>query len=134
MKKVQILEGTEGIKRAYEEVLKEEVLDIVCLCQNYEKVLGSWFDEEYSPKLYEHQTREILPDSKENRAFAKAKDQSKNQVKFLGGTASQSDVVVGENLAVLVSYDEREPFALLISDAELVKGLRRQFEEMWKNL
>ena len=43
-------------------------------------------------------------------------------------------MVVGENAAVLVSYDEKEPFAVLISDQELISGLKVQFEVMWGGL
>ena len=134
MDRVQILKGAEGIKKAYIGILAGEALDIVCLASNYEKVLGSWFDEVYSPKLYRLRTREILPDTPANRAFAKAKDQSRNQVRFLSGMGSQSDVVVGENAVVLVSYDEKEPFAVLISGQELISGLKVQFEVMWGGL
>lgn len=132
--KVQIFNGTEGIKKAYLEALSQESLDIICLADNYEQVLGSWFDEEYSTKLYKLPTREILPDNAENRAFAKAKDASKNAVKFLFGTASQSDVVIGKSMVILASYDVMEPLAIVISDSELVKGLSSQFEELWKGL
>lgn len=134
MNKIQVLTNIDGIKKAYMLALKEEALDIICLADNYEKVLGSWFDEVYSPKLYALKTQEILPDTEENRTYAKAKDQARNAVKFLDGTKSQSDVIVGSNVAVLVSYDEHEPLAVVITDKMLISGLASQFEQLWKSL
>lgn len=136
MDNVQILFGAGGIKKAYEESLKSGQLDIVCLADDYEKIIGDYFAKEYGPRLYgKVATREILPDKQENRDYAKTKDAGKNAVKFLKLSApSQSDMMVGSDRAILVSYGQDSPLAVIITDPELVKSLKMQFEALWKSL
>lgn len=134
---VKILFGAEGIKKAYERSLESKRIDIVCLASQYRQVTGDYFDKKYAPRLYRSsiKTREILPDSKENRQYARKKDASKNQVRFLKGKkASESDTMLFENEAVLISYNKQAPYALVITDQELIKSLKNQFDSLWESL
>lgn len=136
MNNVQILFGAEGIKRVYEESLTESVLDIVCLANNYKDVLGDYFETKYAPRLYgKVATREILSDNEANRADAKTKDQAKNAVRFIkNGLASESDMLLTSDKAVLISYGKDAPMAVVITDRELVNSLRSQFEVLWQSI
>lgn len=134
---VQILWGREGIKKAYEMSLKAKTLDIVCLSSDYQKVIGVYFDKDYSPKLFASatKTREILPDTEENREDAKKKDGRKNQVKFLDlKDKSESDYMLFDNKVVLVSYNSQIPFALVIEDKDIATNLKAQFDNLWQRL
>lgn len=134
---ITIYQGAEGIKKAYEYSLTEEKhLDIVCLSSDYEHVIGDYFDKQYAPKLYGKtiSTREILPDTSENRSYNKDKDQNNHQVHFLSNTASESDMVLGENKAIFISYNKNVPFALIIHDRELIAALKDQFQALWASL
>lgn len=132
--KTQILSGSEGIKTAYTQALGEPQLNIVCLSTNYQQIIGDFFDQEFSPKIYGQKlTREILPDSPTNRAFAKTKDAKINQVRFveLAGQ-SESDLIIGENLAVLISFSTSQPHAIVINDKNLINNLQLQFDMAWQ--
>ena len=130
----QVLSGSEGIKTAYTQALGEPRLSIVCLSTNYQQVIGDFFDQEFSPKIYgQKQTREILLDSPTNRAFAKTKDVKLNQVRFVELTGqSESDLIIGENLAVLISFSADQPHAFVISDKNLIGNLQLQFDMAWQ--
>lgn len=133
----QILFGAGGIKEVYEMSLKANKLDIVCLSSNYASIIGDYFDKQYAPKLFGSKTatREILPDVEGNREDAKKKDGVKNQVKFLQvGKSSESDLLLFDGKAVMVSYNQKSPFALIIEDSDLVANLVNQFENLWKGL
>ncbi len=133
--KITTLPGAEGIKQAYEESLTAEKLDIVCLSENYVSVVGDFFDKEYAPKLYgQVSTREILPDTTGNRSDAGKKDQKMNQVRFIKAHPSESDYILYDNKAVLISYDRDQPGAVVIEDKDLVSNLKSQFEALWKTL
>lgn len=134
---IQFLFGTEGIKKAYEMTLKAEKLDIVCLSQDYERIIGVYFDKDYAPRLFggSIKTREVLPDIEGNRRDAESKDKIKNQVRFLKNLeASESDYMLFGNTAILVSYNQDMPFALVIEDREIVSSLRSQFNALWEGL
>src|SRR3989344_3030958 len=100
---IDTLIGSEGIKQAYHESLDNETsLDIICLASDYAEVIGDFFDKEYAPKLYNSamQSREILPDKFDNHEYASKKDLSKNQVRFIENTPSESDIILGDRKAV----------------------------------
>jgi hypothetical protein len=131
---VQILFGANSIKKVYEESLREDTLDIVCLATSYQGVIGDFFDKDYAPRLYRQvRTREIIADTAGNRADAQGKDQARNAVKFLKGT-SETDMILSRDRAVLISYNQESPLAVVIGDPELVSGLRAQFEALWASL
>jgi len=134
---VQVIHGADGIKQAYELTLKAKQLDIVCLSSEYTKVTGNYFEKVYGPKLYGSQTktREILPDTKENRDDAKKKEGVKNQVKFLPiSQKSESDWMMFDETIILVSYNESDPYAVVITDKDLIGNLKAQFNAVWKFL
>lgn len=133
----QMLFGAEGIKQVYEMSLNSGQVDIVCLSSNYASVIGDYFDKTYGPKLFRSKikTREILPDSEGNRKDAKEKDQRKNRVKFIKIVKkSESDLMIFSNKAVMVSYNQKTPFALVLEDREMVANLQNQFENLWERL
>jgi len=133
----QVFFGAEAIKDVYNQTLESPALDIVCLSENYAQVVGSFFDREYAPRLFDSQikTREILPDNEANRADAKKKDGVKNAVRFIKTTGtSESDYMLYGETAVLISYNPESPFAVVITDKDIVANLRSQFEALWGSL
>lgn len=133
----QILYGVDGIKQAYELTLKDSKLDIVCLSNDYASILGTYFDSDYGPRLFKSGiiTREILPDTKCNRDDATKKDQRKNQVKFIKLIKkSESDFILTNCKLILVSYNKKMPYALIIEDLDLITNLENQFENLWQGL
>lgn len=133
MNQVRVLAGASGIKQAYELVLQAKKADIVCLSQNYEEVIGDYFDKTFAPSLYgKVQTREILPDNSGNREYAKTKDASLNQVKFTSRLRTETDFIVTEEAVILISYKPENAMATVIEETEMVKFMGKMFEEMWE--
>ncbi|MBU2459897.1 hypothetical protein KKG44_02145 [Patescibacteria group bacterium] len=134
---IQVLPGSNGIKDAYELSLRAKNLDIVCLSSAYASVIGDYFDKEYAPLLFGSatKTREILPDTEANRKDSQKKDGRKNQVRFLAKSIpSESDFLVFEHTAILVSYNLENPFAVVITDRDIVANLKNQFDRLWEFL
>ena len=136
MQKINILNSTDGVKSAYRLTLEADKLDIVCLTANYEKITGDFFEKEYALKLYGRvATREILPDTLENRQYAKSKDAAKNQVRFLALQQTvDSDCMLAGDKIILVSYRENNPYALVVEDRDLAANLQLQFNRLWESL
>lgn len=135
MNNVTILEGAEGIKKAYELTLTAKRLDIVCLSSAYASVVGTYFDRDYSPRLFGStiKTREILPDTDANRRDAARKDGVKNQIRFIDKLGvSESDYMLFKDTAILVSYAVGNPFAVVIRNRDIVANLASQFEALWR--
>lgn len=133
---IVILVGADGIKAAYEKTLQSKKIDIVCLSTNYEQVIGSFFEREYSPRLYDavRATREILPDTQGNRSDAKSKEAG-HELKFIKTSQkSESDMILTEDSLTLISFDPTGPCAVVICDSQIVESMKMQFEALWKGL
>lgn len=123
--------GAQAIKKIYEQTLSSPSVDFVCLSTNYDNVLGNWFDTDYSQKLYDCKrlTREILTDTAENRSFAATKPMN-SQVRFTQNQPNQTDVVITDAFAALISYGQK-PGVILIEDKDLIASLHSLFEFSW---
>lgn len=133
MNNMQFLFGSDGIKQAYEMSLNTTKLDIQCLSSNYEDIIGSYFDDEYSAKLYSGKihTREILVDNVGNRKYGEGKDEGVNKVRFVNDKC-ETDVMIGDDFVVFVSFNLENPYAILNSDIEMVKAIKGMFEARWR--
>jgi hypothetical protein len=133
--KIQVYPGAEGIKAVYERSLEEKELLINCMSQGYEKVLGDYFDMEYAPRLYgKIQTQELLPDTQENRDFARGKDQKLNQVRFTHAKTSETDLIIGADWVCMISFNPDNPVAVVLEEPEMVKLIRGQYMSLWEGL
>lgn len=133
MNTVQVFPGAEGIKQVYKESLKKKSLDIVCLSENYDQVIGDFFEKEFSPLVYgKVKTREVLPDTLGNRKSLTSKERSINDVRFIQPVfSSESDMLIWEDGLALISFASSAPLAVVITEKELVKNFKSQFETLW---
>ena len=129
---VSLLPGAEGIKSVYERIVKGKRGDFVCLSTGYDQVLGDWYDDEFEPKLFGGKiaTREVVANTEGNRAYGQKKDGVKNQVRYLSD-AAESDLVLGDDFAAVVSYNPENPYAIVIEDPAIVRSAKVWFDVMW---
>lgn len=129
---VTLLPGAENIKSVYERIMKSKKADFICLSTGYEQVLGEWYDTEFEPKLLRSSvlTREIVADTEGNRKYGADKDGVKNQTRYLVGSA-ESDLVIGDDYAAIISFNPSNPYAVVIEDEAIVASTRLWFETMW---
>lgn len=129
---VTLLPGADAVKSVYERILKGRVGDFVCLSTGYTQVIGGWYDDDFEPRLAGSsvKTREIVADNDGNRSYAKKKDQSKNLTRFLVESA-ESDLVLGDDFAAMISYNPANPYAVVIEDEAIVKSVKVWFDTMW---
>ena len=135
MKQVKIYQRAQGIIEAYEKTLTANKIAVMCLSNNYTAVIGDYFDNKYVARIKELgiEMREILPDTMGNREDSKRKP--KNLVRFIGlDMPSESDFILYDDKAMLVSFDPNSPMALEITDRNIVSNLRTQYEELWRRL
>lgn len=114
MSTIQVLPGVAGIKEAYTQALKAQTIDVICLSQRYEEVIGAFFSQVVEPALATKQVREITQDPTGR------------------STASESDVMITPDAAYLISFTAKEPQAVIIHDQALRASLQLQFEALWQ--
>jgi len=129
---INVIPGAVSIQAVYERLLKGGKADFVCLSTLYDAVIGDWYDQTFAAKLFagQVQTREVVAESKENRAYGKAKNGVKNQVRFMADSA-ESDLVVGDDFMAIVSFNPSNPYAVVIEDPAIVTSARVWFEAIW---
>jgi hypothetical protein len=125
--------GAEAIKAVYQRTLEVKQVDFICLSNQYEAVVGDWFEVEYSPKLYDgvRVTREIVPNTQENREYGRQKPDT-SRVKYVDGYRSQTDVIVTNEWVALVSFNPDLPEVTVFDDPEVVATFKLMFEWSWK--
>lgn len=136
MTMIKVYPGSSGIKEVYTLAIKQSELSIICLSKEYDKVIGDYFTQVFAPSVYgKIHTREILPDTKTNRIAIKNKLQSYNAVRLMKSAhGSESDLLLWENTVVFISFRQKSPMAIKITDPEIVASLRSQFEMLWSVL
>ena len=129
---VTLLPGAANIKSVYERILTSKKADFVCLSTGYTQVIGEWYDDKFEPTLFGSsvQTREIVADTAGNRAYGAKKDGSKNQARYLSD-AAESDLVLGDDFAAIISFNPANPYAVVMEDQAIVKSVKVWFESMW---
>lgn len=129
---ISVLPGALAIQSVYEKLLKGVRADFVCLSTLYEAVIGDWYDKKYAPKLFASnvKTREVVADSKDNRTYGVGKDGIKNQVRYLSDSA-ESDLILGDDFAAIVSFNPSNPYAVVIEDQVIVASARVWFNAIW---
>jgi len=131
---VQILYGIEEIKKIYETSLQAGKIDFICFSKKYSEIIGDYFDKNYAPRLYNSRivTREILPRNQGNEEVIEKK-MGKNQNRYVSlQKSSESDLMIFSSRAVLISYNAQTPYAITITDKQLVANLENQFALLWE--
>ena len=126
---IQVLSGVENIKSTYNRLLSGSKADFICLSTGYEQVLGNWYDLEFAPKLASLRTREVIADTAENRGSGVSK-KTNNETRYLADSA-ESDLVLGEDFAAIVSFNKDNPSVVLIEDKSIVESAQVWFNTIW---
>lgn len=123
--------GVEGLKAIYEDILKCQKADFVCLSVDYEQIIGNWYDRDFNPRLSEAPVaiREIVADTEENRQYAKKKT---SPVRFIADAVIEADWIVTESWAALLVYDKQSPYGVKFVDPIVVKSFTQAFTERWE--
>lgn len=131
---VTLLPGAGSIRSVYERILNSKKADFVCLSTGYEAVIGEWYDKEFEPQLFGSSvaTREIVADTAGNRAYGAKKDGKKNQARYLADPA-ESDLVLGDDFAAIISFSPDNPYAVVIEDESIVRSAKVWFDTMWSS-
>lgn len=132
MNNVRVLTGSSGIKDGYEEMMILDKLDVVFLSENYADVIGDFFDTVVYPSLKRKAVREVVPYSSKNKDYQKKMSQENYPIGLLKDyKASESDLLIGEAKACVISFNSASPFALIIEDSELISLLKTLFLAVW---
>lgn len=126
---IQTLFGSEGIKTVYQQTLQAKSIDIVCLSDNYDQILEGYFETDFLPKLHQSdiQVREILANKSSNKTSTTTKLMPSNR-------NSQSDYIITDKHLILISFNPKNPFAIIISDPDIHANVKNQFDHLWKSL
>ncbi|MCA9385690.1 hypothetical protein KC717_03505 [Candidatus Dojkabacteria bacterium] len=132
--KIELLEGSEGIKQAYDRTFEAEEIWIQCLTEEYGTVVSDKFFEEYFKKFFEESTirsKEIL--KLEDEEYVSKYQSSKNlQLRVPVEQKTETDFWVYDNKVTFVSFNSNRPYALVIEDPDIARCVKNMFDLAWK--
>lgn len=132
--KIEFLEGSEGIKQAYNMTFDAKEIWIQCLAENYEEVVKGKFFEEYFDKFFKKsniRSKEIL--KLEDEDYVSSYRSDKNlQLRVPAVSGSETDVMVYENKVIFVSFNKERPYALVITDKDIAASIKNIYQLAWK--
>lgn len=134
---IQYLDGPEGIKKAYTMTLEADEIDIQCFSDNYMDVVSEEFFSDYFSKFHGSQikSREILSDSDADKDYAKRRGNKFHKMAHTSNVAdSETDFWVYDNTVCFVSFNKKEPYALVIEDEDIATCMKSIFQNAWENL
>lgn len=131
--KIQIFEGTEGIKTAYEDTLtSKETIRAFASIESMHFMLPGYFPEYYKRRAGKGiKIRSIFPDTLEARERIKNNKEEKREAILVPKEkySFTPEINIYDNKVVFMSLKER--FALIIESEELADALKKSFEIAW---
>lgn len=132
--KLHYLEGSEGIKQAYEMSLNtEDTVLIQCFTENYGEIVSEeWFND-YFDRFFSSniKSKELLKVA--DAEYIKKYGSDKNlQLKVETNGDINTDMMIFDEIVIFVSFDPENPYALVIEDHEISSCMRNMYELAWK--
>lgn len=132
--KIKLYEGVEGVKQIYEDTLNYSEILVQCFTQDGIKLMGGYLDKYFKRlKRREIITREIVSDSPLDREYQRTMATSRNKIVCMPvkyGTNTDF-MVYGDNVS-MITYRGGQPVGVVISDPEIARFHRINFEVFWK--
>lgn len=134
--KLHYLEGTEGIKQAYEKTFEAEEISIQCFTEDYGEVVGEeWFND-YFDRFFSSniRSRELLKAENEGDGiYMKKYGSSKNlQLRVKNSVPTETDFMVYDNTVIFVSFNKENPYALVVEDIDIASCVQNMFNLAWQ--
>lgn len=132
--KIRYYEGTEGIKKIYEETLSVEKIYVHCMTQEAHEIMGSYLDTYFTRVIRKMiYTQEIVSDSQLDREYQKEYTTSRNEIicipqKYITNT----DYMIYGNCVSFITYKDKNPVGVVIEDPEIAHFERIKFTLLWK--
>jgi sugar-specific transcriptional regulator TrmB len=131
--KMRFLEGKEGIRRMYEQVLKEEEFWAFFNPEMVKKIMPEYHDKiPQAIRENSGKAREMLVDSPEAREYQKNYSSKNHEIKILPeGTEFHSDVILCRDKMYMIAFGEKQISATEIVSPSLVETQKALFKLIW---
>ncbi|MBD3362352.1 hypothetical protein GF362_01380 [Candidatus Dojkabacteria bacterium] len=132
--KVEFLEGSEGIKQAYERTFEAEEIWIQCLTEDYQQVIPDNFFEDYFNRFFKKsdiKSKEILKLDDEDYV-SKYQSDKNLQLRVPIQSKTETDFWVYDNKVTFISFNKDRPYALVIEDEDIARCVRNMYDLAWK--
>jgi len=133
--KVRFLEGQEGIRAAYEELLQEKWYDNLASPNAFVPANGEYgIDLSKRIAARNIKAREILTESQSPSPHMAAYQYPQQEVRYLpAGGHLTVDLLICESKIMSLNFED-EPHAVIIEGSGMVAALQLMFEAMWQSL
>jgi sugar-specific transcriptional regulator TrmB len=132
--KIRYYEGTEGIKKIYEETLSVEKIYVHCMTQDAREIMGSYLDTYFTRVIRKMIfTQEIVSDSDVDKEYQKEYSTSRNEIITISQKyITNTDYMIYGNCIAFITYKDKKPVGIVIEDPEIAHFERIKFMLIWK--
>ncbi len=131
--KMRFLEGKEGVRRMYEQVLKEGEFWAFFNPDMVKKIMPEYHDKiPQSIRENSGKAREMLVDSPEAREYQKNYSSKNHEIKLLPkGAQFHSDIIIAGDKIYMIAFGEKQISATEILSPPLVETQKALFSLIW---
>ncbi len=132
--KVYILEGVEGVKKAYDMTFEAKEVLVQCLTDDYGDV-PEYFFNEYFEKFFKHsnvKSKEILADN-EDENYLKYGSGKNLQLRVPVSGDTSTDLMIYDDKVVFVSFEKTATYSLVIEDGKVANAMKILFNLGWES-
>ena len=139
--KIQYFEGFQGVKNMYSDTWRNNKTKLIRAITDPKAAvhtMKSFFYEEYMPDRMAQgvKVKDIMTDSKEGKEETKKSAGFLREAKLAKGLFEDLGIEINiyENKLAIVSFDKRNPCAVIIENEKISSAMKDIFEYMWKKI
>lgn len=133
--KVYILEGVEGVKKAYDMTYEAKEVLVQCLTDDYGDVPASFFSE-YFDKFFKEtnvKSKEILAEGEDDNYINKYSSKKNLQLRIPVSGDTSTDLMIYEDKVVFVSFEKGSTYSLVVEDAKVANAMKILYNLAWES-
>ncbi|MBI2357143.1 hypothetical protein HYV12_03795 [Candidatus Dojkabacteria bacterium] len=132
--KIYLLEGTEGVKQAYEMTLHTDEVLVQCLTDDYGDVSEDFFHDYFDRFFLKSnvKSKEILGDYEDDEYIKKYGSGKNLQLRVPVEGETSTDFMVFEDKVIFVSFEKGGSYALVVQDSKVASCMRNLFNQAWE--
>jgi sugar-specific transcriptional regulator TrmB len=132
--KVEFLEGSEGIKQAYNRTFEAKEIWIQCLTEDYTEVVSDEFFNNYFEKFFNTniKSKELLKFGDDEYISKYGSKKNLQLIAPMTADKVETDFWVYDNKVTFVSFNKENPYALVVEDKDIANAMKTMYDLAWK--
>lgn len=132
--KIQYYQGTDEVKKIYEETLEADKIYVHCMSQSGMEIMGDYLNKYFMRVIRRMiHSQKILSDSPADKLYQQEYSTSRNQIVCIPAKlGTNTDYMIYGNKVAFITYREGQPVGVVICDKEIAHFEKIRFQMVWE--